>query len=67
MTIKKTLQEFKRTHQDNWQVSFEYLFSILLIYVLNYCTATQSQCVLLDWLSILHLYSPFAGTQNKVY
>ena len=20
MTIKKTLQEFKRTHQDNWQV-----------------------------------------------
>ena len=29
MTIKKTLQEFKRTHQDNWQVR-KYPFSLKL-------------------------------------
>ena len=28
MTIKKSLQEFKRTHQDNWQVS-SFLFHTL--------------------------------------
>ena len=66
MTIKKSLQEFKRTHQDNWQVS-SFLFHILknlffyrlvhLIYLQEHKTKfTEDQLVVMTDLLVSQNY-----------